>query len=395
MPRPEPRDGNPVLAAVIFIAGAAVFAYGCLYAPFYDISSMMSGDVVAWMVATAIGSAARLCFHCRTPHNYILVLYIVAWFAAINTSYYGGAISSAVAMVACCVETYILYIRNMNFFLRVFFFVLIAGVVAGYYALYMSGWVAAAVGAEYIIYCSHILFDTFCTYHGLVRRDAKEEEEQEENPLGWRPIHWGPIDWDVSVLAPLGAMYVVSMARFYMQEPDALPSWQLPELSTLLAGANVPEVEHFTWTTAALMSYLGKTDRKKHPRLTWAVIFTGAWLALLVKSQERIVGKNDELGFVVSCMVLVLVAVKISMDGPRVVDVHPAILTAASIGIWCSAQVLGDLVAPQAWLTLVVWPLGQHVLLVGLLALNSALPAKESQVHPSLASNEMSEITLC
>lgn len=218
--------------------------------------------------------------------------------------------------------------------------------------------------------------------------DEEEEnlDEEEENPLG---------RWDVRVLAPLGAMYVASMVRFYMQDPTALVSWQLPELSTLLAGANMPKVELFTWPTAALMSYLGKTDQKKNPMLTRGVIFTGAWVAVLVKSQQRVVGENDELGFIVSCMFLVLVAVNISMDGPCVVDVHPAVLTAASIGTWCSAKVLGDVVAPQAWMTSMIWPLGQHFLLVGFLGLNSALPAKASQVRPSLASNEMSEITLC
>jgi len=233
-----------------------------------------------------------------------------------------------------------------------------------------------------------------------LRRDRVSTADPEA-PLAdsTREVPVQRLDW--AVLAPLGAMYLSSLARFYLKEPDALVSWQVPHFSMLLAGAHMARVEFGTWAFAALMSLLAKveppTGHKKIPMLHWIVPFMVAWGAVLWKSQQHVVGAAGDIQYLASCAALVAAAVQLSTIGTRVVSVHPAVLTAACVGAWCSVKVLGDTLAPEAWLTSVIWPLGEHCLLLGLLVLNSAMPAKlpKNDIGQLAEGSELAHVILC
>jgi len=399
------RHGSCFLASLIFFPMMGVFYVGFVLEPVEYISEFMSTGVIRWIAAMAIATLARMRFfgsdHWST--TLLLQIYFVAWLGVIVTAPVGGPAHDFTAPIAMCVagvESYFLYVRRLQRLIceRMITAVLIAALIATYYAIYQSGQRTAAIMAEYTCFLAHIFMDSWGTLR--LRRDRVSTADPEA-PLAdsTREVPVQRLDW--AVLAPLGAMYLSSLARFYLKEPDALVSWQVPHFSMLLAGAHMAKVEFGTWAFAALMSLLAKveppTGHEKIPMLHWIVPFMVAWGAVLWKSQQHVAGAAGDIQYLASCAALVAAAVQLSTIGTRVVSVHPAVLTAACVGAWCSVKVLGDTLAPEAWLTSVIWPLGEHCLLLGLLVLNSAMPAKlpKNDIGQLPEGSELAHVILC
>jgi len=260
-----------------------------------------------------------------------------------------------------------------------------------------SGHKEYAKTCEYLAILWHICVDSYFTFMWYPGMTVSEMEETfVPNAEYVSTVH----QLDFGVLAPLGIMYLSSVVSFYVKDPAALASWQIPHFVTLVAGSHVPHVEVSCWAFSAFLSLVGRaTPPQGHQRvqvLHWVVPFMAAWVAVLSKSQLHEVGSSGDVDFHLSCAALVGVALMLATRSPQVFHTNPAVLTIACISVWCSVKVLGDTIAPDAWLTSAAWRLGQHALLLGLLLLNSAMPPKVSQHGDcqSLADTELAEVIL-
>jgi len=383
------------------------------------ISQFMNTDVPGWVLAIIISTGARWQF-CKNDSDkkslrLVLTLYFIAWIAVIATAPIGGTphdIAAPIAMLMATVESAYMVIRNDNVTSttgRLLTFVLLATPSSCYYFIYVAGGKDAAVICEYTTLLMHVFTDTLIVFFGYpfpmpwlsddmeITQEAEDLEIIQDIDTGSEEA---PVTrLDLAVIAPLGVMYLTGMVRFYLKEKDALATWQIPSVPTLLAGAHTPTLEMGTWSLAAVMSLLARVtapsmERARTELLSWAVPFVSAWVVLLWKSQQLERGDTE---FLVSCAALVGVAVKLSTIGPGLAVDPAAALIAACTCTWFTVKVLAESVAPEAWLTSAVWPLGQHCLMIGLLLLNSASSSKvcRNGRRPLSEGHEMAEVILC